>query len=434
MFRMRIKSFGPVQNGCKESADGFFNLNPLTIFIGTQGAGKSTVAKLFSSLVWVEKAVLSGKKTKKEIEKLSFLKSLLSYHRIESYLTEKSEIEFEDDFVKIKVAEKKISIAIFDEKKYVRPRIQYMPSERNLVGVIDRFAQIPLLPDSMQEFLSVYDEAINDSELQNSILPVEDVNIRYNKRKSKIELYKKDYSVSLNEASSGFQSVVPLFLVTKFFSDSIKKRRHEYKFKNLNEQKKFIRDFNTQISALMKSYEGKTLEPFFNMPTKGEIFYNFPVGDEGFYNEPKTVDGDTFSDFLNRNLNSCFYNIVEEPELNLFPNSQKNIVLFLLECLNVSKHNMLIVTTHSPYVLETINNSMYAAALQNKSIDCTALIAKKNQVPYDKVSAYVIKGGEIQSIKADDIHQIDPKEIDGCSEEINDVYTKLSDMEYSHGN
>jgi len=29
--------------------------------------------------------------------------------------------------------------------------------------------------------------------------------------------------------------------------------------------------------------------------------------------------------------------------------------------------------------------------------------------------------------------QIDPKEIDGCSEEINTVYSKLSEMEFSDG-
>lgn len=58
-------------------------------------------------------------------------------------------------------------------------------------------------------------------------------------------------------------------------------------------------------------------------------------------------------------------------------------------------------------------------------------IKKENQFPYEKVSAYAVKDGIIQSIKFDDIKQIAPKEIDVCSEEINRIYSKLSDMEFS---
>lgn len=162
---------------------------------------------------------------KKEIETRTFLKKLLSYHKLDSYLSDDSEIDFIDDFTEIKIRDKKINIVIKSEDEYIRPQIQYMPSERNLVGVIGRFAQLPLLPDSMQDFLSVYDEVINDSEIQDSVLPIEKLKIRYNKRKNKVELYEKTYSISLNEAASGFQSSVPLFLVTKYFSDSLKKTK-----------------------------------------------------------------------------------------------------------------------------------------------------------------------------------------------------------------
>lgn len=127
-----------------------------------------------------------------------------------------------------------------------------------------------------------------------------------------------------------------------------------------------MQEFNTQLKALMKTYSKD--EIFYNIPDDGEIFYSLPVGDEPFYAEPGSNGNDTFKKFLNRKLNSCFYNIIEEPEQNLFPNSQKNIIEFLIECLNVCKNNKLFITTHSPYVLETINNCMYAAALQKKRI------------------------------------------------------------------
>ena len=303
MTKLRIKNFGPIGKGATDSKDGFIDISNLTLFVGSQGAGKSTVAKLFSSLCWVEKAVLVGKKTTKEVETLTFLKNLLSYQRIESFLKDESEVEYISDFIHITLSHKKLSIKTKNAEKYIRPQIQYLPSERNLVGIVDRFAQLPLLPDSMQGFLYVYDEVINSPEVQNSVLPIENLSVHYNKRKNKVELQSERYTVSLNEAASGFQSAVPLFLVTKYFIDTIKKRRVELKFKNVNEQKEF----------------------------------------------EKVLD-------KNKAFNSYFVNIVEEPEQNLFPNSQKNIIQFLLSSLNEDGQNKLILTTHSPYILETINN------------------------------------------------------------------------------
>lgn len=378
MCRLRVKNFGPIGKGFLDSQEGFFDISSLTVFVGNQGAGKSTVVKLFSSLCWVEKAVLVGKKTLKEVETQVFFKNLLSYQKIYSYLTDESEIEYVSDYIHINLVQKKLAVTIKDAENYNRPQIQYMPSERNLVGVVDRFAQLPLLPDSMQDFLYVYDEVINAPEVQDSVLPIENLNIRYNKKKNKIELQSDLYTVTLNEAASGFQSAVPLFLITKYFADSIKRRVSELKFKNVIEKKEFEKDADKKKA-----------------------------------------------------FNSCFINIVEEPEQNLFPNSQKNIIQYLLTSLNGDLQNKLVITTHSPYILETINNSIYAATLQQKGFKASSLIPENEQVSYSNVAAYVVKNGEIHSIKTDDIQQIDPKEIDGCSEDINADYSKLSDMEFS---
>ena len=42
-----------------DSEDGFIGFSKLTLFIGDQGIGKSTVAKLFSLCSWLEKAFFS---------------------------------------------------------------------------------------------------------------------------------------------------------------------------------------------------------------------------------------------------------------------------------------------------------------------------------------------------------------------------------------
>ncbi len=62
MSKIRIKNFGPIKEGFTETLpDGtvseWMDVKKVTVFIGNQGSGKSTVAKLISTLSWIEKAL-----------------------------------------------------------------------------------------------------------------------------------------------------------------------------------------------------------------------------------------------------------------------------------------------------------------------------------------------------------------------------------------
>ena len=61
---------------------------------------------------------------------------------------------------------------------------------------------------------------------------------------------------------------------------------------------------------------------------------------------------------LKKFIPSFFINVVEEPEQNLFPSSQRSILNSLLEFNNSVAENQLIITTHSPYILFPLNNCM----------------------------------------------------------------------------
>lgn len=47
MAKLKIKNFGPIQNGFSEN-DGFLEISPVTVICGNQATGKSTIAKLYS--------------------------------------------------------------------------------------------------------------------------------------------------------------------------------------------------------------------------------------------------------------------------------------------------------------------------------------------------------------------------------------------------
>ena len=65
MSKIRIKNFGPIKEGYKESLPNgtineWMDVKKVTVFIGNQGSGKSTVAKAISTLTWMEKALSRG--------------------------------------------------------------------------------------------------------------------------------------------------------------------------------------------------------------------------------------------------------------------------------------------------------------------------------------------------------------------------------------
>ena len=80
---------------------------------------------------------------------------------------------------------------------------------------------------------------------------------------------------------------------------------------------------------------------------------------------------------LNKYTNSFFLNVVEEPEQNLFSESQMNNLAFLLEAANVNDENKIVMTTHSLCVLSFITLAAKSYELMNKGVKCN--LARKNK-------------------------------------------------------
>ena len=57
MAKLKIRNFGPITKGFDEN-DGWLEISPVTVFIGNQATGKSTIAKLYATFTWLEKALV----------------------------------------------------------------------------------------------------------------------------------------------------------------------------------------------------------------------------------------------------------------------------------------------------------------------------------------------------------------------------------------
>lgn len=213
------------------------------------------------------------------------------------------------------------------------PKIMYIPAERNFVSAVDSPTTLKKLPNTLYTFLEEFENAKRD--LGDKLaLPVNGVSLEYNKSTRVSWILGSDYRIKLAESSSGFQSFVPLFMVTRYLATSINKEK-DPSIKELSfEEQKRIR---LQIEKIL-SYSSITDDV------------------------KKTALEILSAQFRN----TCFVNIVEEPEQNLFPSAQKEILFKLLEFAHLNEGNRLVVTTHSPYIINFLTIAIKAFTLSEK--------------------------------------------------------------------
>ena len=456
--KIRIKNFGAITKGYINSKDGFFEINKLTVFTGTQGSGKSTIAKLIATFLWLEKALVRGDVLKECITKEIFVNNYLAYHLIDSYLHKNSEIEFigtvysfhffaeTDQFVIEKIKEKNI---------YLKPKIAYIFSERNFFSVLPNPNKLAGLLKSFFTTLEDFDEAKKSFDNEIYALPIADYKYRYDSASDKSYIFKergKD-EVELFKAASGIQSSLPLTLMSGYFSSRIENGfdgNSNTQAYSLYELKKIQDDYKMEMEKLTSEAQQNAI--FAAMNAQNPWAFNFFLSNsfvkkneidrlhkELTDKETEILTALEYSLFAT--INSCFINIVEEPEQNLYPASQRDLVYYLLECLNKgkekkeaeidrSRYNKLIITTHSPYILGTINNAVYAGNLSKNGKKCTKVVKETCQLAVDYVSAYKTEKGEIRNIICNELKQIKNSVIDDCSRLINSDYEQLEGIEF----
>lgn len=120
--------------------------------------------------------------------------------------------------------------------------------------------------------------------------------------------------------------------------------------------------------------------------------------------------------------------MIDEVDLHLHPAWQKRVVSDLLRTF---PNTQFILTTHSPYIVESINNSLKLAqvtkTLANDSLqECFLMFAPLEK---EATQAYFIQNAQATSILERDIGLLDDKLISHWNE-INAVYDQLRDLEW----
>lgn len=93
--------------------------------------------------------------------------------------------------------------------------------------------------------------------------------------------------------------------------------------------------------------------------------------------------------------------IIEEPELNLFPETQAELLYSILRLMQNDRKDNLVITTHSPYMLYALNNCILVNIVRDKmpkskldKIGCSDIVLN----PID-VSVYELEDGTFRPIE-----------------------------------
>ena len=362
-------------------------------------------------MVWLEKALYVGELTKKDATNYNrFVNNYCNYHNLKNYFLPDTEIEYRGTIYNINFNNRKLNISSAidgDEAKYVVPKIMYVPAERNFLSAVKQPEKLKGLPQSLYDFWIELERSQKDLS-KNLTLPVGNVEFQFDKLNKIPNIVGSDYKIRLSEASSGFQSLVPLFLVSRDLALSISKEK------------------DTSRSAL-SSEEQKRL--------KLEI--------------EKILSNDHLSDDLKQAAlellsvkyrNGCFINITEEIEQNLFPESQRDIFYKLIEFANFTNGNQLILTTHSPYIINYLTLAIKGSSVWQKIKDSSSSNGLKEKlekiVPElscvsasDAIVYELTKEGQIKKLPTYDGLPSDENYLNSSLAETNDSFSDLLEIE-----
>ncbi len=383
MASLHIKNFGPILDSTK------IELTPLMVLIGRQSSGKSTFMKVLCFCRWVEKKIMAS--TDDIVSQYThynrFIKDLKSFHRLnDEYFKADTELKYDGDVIRIeytgingnaKIVRKKS----FAEKRY-NSKLCYIPAERNLVSAIQNVDKTYKATgrDVLFNFIYEWNEAKEPYTNEHPFKLAATGGFSYVNKFGADVLVREDGSETpAFYASSGMQSVMPMDVMVNYITDCVGK--------------------NASLS----------------MRERNEI-------------------SETDNDYAKRRL---FYQsaqlFIEEPEQNLYPESQKLVVMSIVRSLkkaleNGSEQSLALVTTHSPYIMSVMNVLLLAAIVTEKGLR-QEVIDGDSVLPSSSISGYFIdENGIFQNILDAEVPMLSGNDLDGVSDWVDDSISKLNEV------
>ena len=305
MKHLIIRNLGPVSE-----AD--LNLGQVNVIIGMQSSGKSCVLKTACYCAWVEKRIQLAQRPNGFGQDAAFIEKMAAYYKMNGYIKPDTYIAYETDYLRFSYDHARRQFSYQwkpDRWLFRRPKVSYVPADRNLVASIPSWSSIPL-DGNMLDFLTDWKHARSHIRREENVL---NLGLSYSYDSStdtdRIHL-DSGRDLTLKESSSGVQSLLPMFVHLDYLTDG------QY----------------------------------------GDSGRNISLDQKEEYDALRTVlrseklDDAIYQHFVDTHHSEVF---LEEPEDNLFPPTQCQLMNWLVG--RAAKHDdSLFIATHSPYVLNQL--------------------------------------------------------------------------------
>jgi len=378
--KLIIRNFGPITNV-------ELDLRKVNVLIGDQGTGKSTVAKLLSIIKGASQ-ILLGKMTQKingiesteeEIFKIKNERfsrqffELLKQYDLTNYLNSMTQILYENDFCICKLQNEKTNFSLkkINEELGLNKETSlnyFIPAYReSYILLRNSYPAILLANAKLPHLINQFGQNFNNYREELKYFDLKNIiGVDYRYiNGNDLIVLNTGEIITFEESSSAVNSVVPMLVV--FLGVISEMSQDDYR-----------------------------------------IYYN----------------------------HNCPLVTIEEPELNCYPSTQKKLIEFLIEKIKFKDYQKsneyfcnLLLTTHSPYILTSLNNLMYAYnnGLENfKEID--KIIPSTNWLNPNDVGVYKLVDGISVDVMDKELKQIKVEEIDEISEVLSNQWHEMAEL------
>lgn len=383
MASLHINSFGPIVDSTN------IDLTPLMVLIGRQSTGKSTFMKVLCFCRWIEKKIMvsTDDMVNQYTHHNRFVKELKLFHRLnDEYFTEATELMYDGDNITIEYKGVNGNAKIVRKKSFAEQRfntkLSYIPAERNLISAIQNVDKTYKATerDVLFNFIYEWDEAKTPYTSEHPFRLAATGGFSYvNKSGADVLVRDDGTETPAFYASSGMQSVMPMDVMVNYITECVGN--------------------NASLSMHERNEIGKT--------------------DNGHsYRRLEYQSAQLF---------------IEEPEQNLYPESQKLVMMSLVRSLkkalaNGSEKSIAVVTTHSPYIMSVVNVLLTAAIVEEKGLKQN-VVDKDCILPSKAVSGYYIdEKGVFRNIMDSEIPMLSGNDLNGVSDWVDDNISKLNEI------
>ena len=398
MEKLIVKNFGPI----KEAE---IDLTKYVVFIGDTSTGKSVLAKLIA--IFRDNDLIFSK------ERIIEFNKLLSYYNI-NFNTSKSYFEYYFDNFKITYSNNQMTV---DEN-----------------GKILEFDQNQ--DDENKKYLSK-EALISINEKLNLILKNEDNLVDL----EKINEIRKNFE-ELKEIHKRLPYSMPIYFPAERIIISLVGNTISGLWANNVSLPGYFKDFAASFDYAKKEIKKILFESFdFKYSLIDDIDF-ITLSDEKIKLNKASSGIQSILPLLlvlenELNKDKFIKNslLIEEPELNLFPVKQKLLIYQIIGRLSSDSHK-LIITTHSPYILSSLDNLILAKNIVNEKPETkeqvNKIISEDKWIDYNEISVYEVRNdGKVYSIKNEEFKSIDANAIDSVSDVISEEFDKLTSIRYA---